>query len=109
MIILFFYRKHSLIRLFQMKMKELILKVKTFYERTIQVTKREVFVCIVSKKHLPIIKRDDLCTLKECLVTEIIVDKKSFFCVCIDHQVRLMMNLRSFVMAYTCYCLMQMM
>ena len=28
------------------------------------------------KEHLPIIKRDDLCTLKECLVTEIIVGKK---------------------------------
>ena len=32
-------------------------------------------------EHLPVIKRDDLCILKECLVTEIIVDKKvSFSC-----------------------------
>ena len=39
------------------------------------------------KEHLSIIKRDDLCTLKECLVTEIKVDKKScFFCICIDDQ-----------------------
>ena len=57
-------------------------------------------VCIYYKEHLPIIKRDDLCTLKQCLVTEIRVDKKSFsFHVCIDHQVRLKMNLKNFVMA----------
>ena len=31
------------------------------------------------KEHLPVIKIDDLFTLKECLVTEIIADKKSFF------------------------------
>ena len=36
-------------------------------------------VCMYYKEHLPIIKRDDFCTLKECLVTEIIVDKKSSF------------------------------
>ena len=36
-------------------------------------------VCMYYKEHLPIIKRDDLCTLKECLVAEIIVDKKVFF------------------------------
>ena len=36
-------------------------------------------VCMYYKEHIPIIKRDDLCTLKECLVTEIIVDKKGFF------------------------------
>ena len=35
-------------------------------------------VCMYYKEHLPIIKRDDLCTLKECLVTEIRVDKKVF-------------------------------
>ena len=52
-----------------------------------------------SKEHLPIIKRYELYTLKECLVTEIRVDKKSFsFRVCIDHQIRLKVNLRSFVM-----------
>ena len=51
------------------------------------------------QEHLPIIKRDDFCILKECLVTEITAGKKSsFFRVCIDHQVRLKMNLRNFVM-----------
>ena len=30
------------------------------------------------KEHLPIFRRDDLCRLKECLVTEIRVDKKVF-------------------------------
>ena len=55
-------------------------------------------VCMHYKEHLSIINRDDLCSLKECLLTEIIVDKKRvFFRVCIDHQVRLKMNLRSFV------------
>ena len=34
------------------------------------------------KEHLPIIKRDDLYTLKECLVTEIIVDKQGLFSGC---------------------------
>ena len=34
-------------------------------------------------KRIPIIKRDDLCTLKECLVTEIRVDKKRFFFSCV--------------------------
>ena len=52
-----------------------------------------------SKEHLPIIKRYELYTLKEYLVTEIRVDKKSFsFRVCIDHQVKHKTNLRSFVM-----------
>ena len=55
-------------------------------------------VCMYSKEHLPIIKRDDLCSLKECLVKEIIVGKKKlFFCVYIDHQAKLK-NLRSFVL-----------
>ena len=38
-------------------------------------------VCMYCKEHLPIIKRDDLCTLKECLSTEIIVVKKVLFLV----------------------------
>ena len=33
------------------------------------------------KEHLAFIKRGDLCTLKECLVMEIIADKKRFFVV----------------------------
>ena len=35
--------------------------------------KKRQGVCMYFKKHIPIIKRDDLCTLKECLVTEILV------------------------------------
>ena len=49
-------------------------------------------VCL---EHLPIIKRDDLSTLKEWLVIEIGVDKSFSFRVCIDHQVILKKNLRS--------------
>ena len=46
--ILFLNRKHFLIRLVQMTMKELKLKVTMFYEQTIQVTKKEeAFVCII--------------------------------------------------------------
>ena len=98
--ILFVYQKHFLICSFQMMMKGLILKVTIFYGRTIQVTKKEaVFVCILRNTFL-LLKRDNLRTLKECLVTEIIVDKKSSFCVCVSryHQVRLKMNLRSYIM-----------
>ena len=40
-------------------------------------------VCMYYKEHLPIIKRDDLCTLKECLVMEIRVDQKKFFFSCL--------------------------
>ena len=51
-------------------------------------------VCMYYKEHLSIIKRGDLCTLKECLVMKIIVDQKSFFSrVCIDHRVRFKMSL----------------
>ena len=35
--------------------------------------KKREGVCMYFKEHIPIIKRDDLCTLKECLVTEILV------------------------------------
>ena len=33
-------------------------------------------VCIYYKDHLPIIKRNDLCQLHECLVTELKIGKK---------------------------------
>ena len=36
-------------------------------------------ICMYYKEHILIIKRDDLCTLKECLVAEVRVDKKRFF------------------------------
>ena len=84
-------------------MKDLMLKVTIFYGRSNRRSKKKHpsnkkrgGVCTCYKEHIPIIKRDDLCTLKERLVTEIIVDKKSFFRVCIDHQVRLKISLRTF-------------
>ena len=43
-------------------------------------------VCMYNKEHLPIIKRDDLCTLKECLVMEIRVDQKKFFFSCLHRS-----------------------
>ena len=41
--------------------------------------KKREGVCMYYKEHLPIIERNDLCTLKECLVTVITVDKKKIF------------------------------
>ena len=35
------------------------------------------------KEYLPIIRRYNLCTLKECLVTEIWMGKEKIFCVCL--------------------------
>ena len=64
-------------------MKELILKITVLYGQTIQVTKKKEGVCTYYKEHLPVIERDDLCTLKECLVTVIIVDKKKKFFSCL--------------------------
>ena len=63
-----------------------------------QVTKDGGGICLYYKEHLPITKRDDLCTLKERLVTGIIMGKKSFLRVYIDHQVKIKKNLRSFVL-----------
>ena len=40
--------------------------------------KKRADVCMYYKEHLPIIKRDYLCTLKGCFVTEIRVNKKGF-------------------------------
>ena len=63
-------------------------------------------VCIYCKELFPIIKRDDLCTFKDCLVTKIIMGKKSyFFRVYIDQQAKLKKNLRSFVLVLTYSCL----
>ena len=61
-----------------MMMKQLILKVTILYGQTIEVAKKRGGVCMYYKEHLPIIRRDDSCSLKECLVTEIRVDKKVF-------------------------------
>ena len=40
-------------------------------------------VCIYYKDHLPIIKRNDLCQLHECLVTELRIGKKKCFFTCL--------------------------
>ena len=39
--------------------------------------------CIYYKDHLPIIKRNDLCQLHECLVTELRIGKKKCFFTCL--------------------------
>ena len=72
--ILFVYQKHFLICLFEM-MKERI-NIKGY--NLLQVhhpSNKKRGVCL---EHLPIIKRDDLSTLKEWLVIEIGVDKRVF-------------------------------
>ena len=59
-------------------------------------------VCIYYKEHLPVIKRDDLCNLNECLVLEIrIGGEKCFFHVYIGHQVKIKRNLKVFVLTLT--------
>ena len=63
-----------------MMMKELILKGTIFDHPS---NKKRGDVCMYYKEQLPIIKRDDLCTLKECLITEIRVHKKMFFFSCL--------------------------
>ena len=40
-------------------------------------------VCIYYKDHLPIIKRNDLCQLHECLVIELRIGKKKCFFTCL--------------------------
>ena len=40
-------------------------------------------VCIYYKEHIPLIKRDDLCMLDECLVTEIRSQNEKCFLTCI--------------------------
>ena len=39
--------------------------------------------CVYYKDHLPIIKRTDLCQLRECLVTELRIGKNKFFFTCL--------------------------
>ena len=59
-------------------------------------------VCIYYKEHLPVIKRDELCNLNECLVLEIrIGGEKCFFHVYIGHQVKIKRNLKVFVLTLT--------
>ena len=40
-------------------------------------------VCIYYKEHIPLIKRDDICTLDNCLVTEIRSQREKCFWTCI--------------------------
>ena len=40
-------------------------------------------VCLYYKEHLPIIRRDDISNLQECLVTEITVKNKRCFLTCL--------------------------
>ena len=43
-------------------------------------------VCIYYKEHIPLIKRDDICTLDNCLVTEIRSKSEKCFLTCIYHS-----------------------
>ena len=66
-------------------------------------------VCIYYKEHFPVIKRDDLCNLNECLGLEIRIGvEKCFFHVYIGHQVKVERNLKVFVptLIYSCQILM---
>ena len=40
-------------------------------------------ICIYYKEHIPLIKRDDICTLDNCLVTEIHSEGEKDFLTCI--------------------------
>ena len=40
-------------------------------------------VCIYSKKHLPLIRKVDICKLNECIVTEITVNNERYFLTCL--------------------------
>ena len=43
-------------------------------------------VCLYYKEHLPIIRRDDISNLQECLVTEITVKNKRCFLSCLHRS-----------------------
>ena len=70
-----------MIRLFQIKMKELITKGYNLLWPNHPSNKKRGGVCIYHKEHLPIIKRHDLRTSKECLAMAIMVDRKCSFLV----------------------------
>ena len=40
-------------------------------------------VCVYYKEHIPLVKRDDLCILSNCLVTEIRLENQKFFLTCL--------------------------
>ena len=50
-------------------------------------------VCLYFKEHLPLIRRNDLSIMQECLVTEIIVGNENVFShAFIDPQIKIMRN-----------------
>ena len=56
-------------------------------------------VCIYFKESLPLIRRNDLTNIKDCIVTEINVNNEKFFSpVSTGHQVKVMMSLNVFVL-----------
>ena len=40
-------------------------------------------VCVYYKEHIPLVRRDDLCTLNNCLVTEICLENEKCFLTCL--------------------------
>ena len=40
-------------------------------------------VCVYYKEHIPLVRRDDLCTLSNCLVTEIRLENEKCFLACL--------------------------
>ena len=40
-------------------------------------------VCVHYKEHIPLIRRDNLCTLNHCLVAEICLENKKCFLICL--------------------------
>ena len=40
-------------------------------------------VCVYYKEHIPLVRRDDLCTVSNCLVTEIRLEKEKCFFTCL--------------------------
>ena len=76
-----------------------------------QASNKKGKVCIYYKENLPVIKRDDLSDLNECLVLEIKIGGKKnafFFHVFMDHQVKVERNCKDFVPTsnYSCQILM---
>ena len=56
-------------------------------------------VCIYFKESLPLIRRNDLTNIKDCLVTEINVNNENCFLpVSTGHQVKVMISLNVFVL-----------
>ena len=59
-------------------------------------------VSMFYKDYLPVIGRDDLCALSECIVTKIKLEKNPYFLLAIiDLQVKFQMNLRTIVNIFT--------